>query len=288
MKKAFRKILLFTLMAAFLCMALPSCAAAGAQTEVQALFINVGKADAALFWLGDQRYLVDTGHKNSHEHLIRVLDAYGVDHLDGVIVTHTDKDHAGGLKKLLKSGVQVDMLYAGALHSEKSLEKHPVYEASDKYGVPVTWLSAGQTIDAGNGCAFEVVGPLTQDDENENNNSLVMYLTTPEGEMLLTGDMEWQEETELIEAGLIRRALVLKVAHHGDNDATTKPFAMLVRPEWAIISTSTEDEPDTPDSRVLTRLWQLGCTTAETQTAEVGIMITLRGGKADAQQIDWQ
>ena len=35
--------------------------------------------------------------------LERVLEAYGVTRLNGVVITHTDKDHVGGLKKLLNS-----------------------------------------------------------------------------------------------------------------------------------------------------------------------------------------
>ena len=225
-------------------------ACARAEGPVQALFINVGKADAALFLLGDQRFLVDTGTKGSYDQLERVLDAYGVTRLSGVVITHTDKDHVGGLKKLLKSDIAVDRVYAGTLHSEKSLEDHPVCEAAEKYAVPLTWLSAGDSIALEGGGAFDVLGPLTQDDEQENNNSLVLRLTTPQGDMLLTGDMELPEESELIEAGLISQAAVLKVAHHGNEDATSWQFVLLARPQWAVISTSSVEKPETPSSKV--------------------------------------
>lgn len=264
-------------------------APAMAQTDVQALFINIGKGDAALLFLGEARYLVDAGHKKHAEQLIRVLDAYDIRRLDGVIITHTDKDHAGGLKNLLKSGMQVDRLYAGTLHSEKSMDDHPVYEAAEKYGVPLTWLSAGDAVDAGGGCLFQVLGPLSLDKEKENNNSLVIRLTTPQGDMLLTGDMELPEEAELMNAGLIAQAPVLKVPNHGEDDATSQQFALLARPEWAIISTNTDEEPDTPDDKIISRLWKAGANIAVTQDAQVGILITMRDGKvADAQQINWQ
>lgn len=283
MKHAIR-ILSLCLIALFCFSLLP----ANANAQVSALFVNVRKADAALFWLNDRIYLIDTGHKDSLDQLQRVLDAYGVAHLDGIIVTHTDKDHVGGLKKLLKGGLTADRLYAGSLHSEKSLEDHPVYEASEKYGVPVTWLSAGDQIDAGDGCVFHVLGPIRQDNENENNNSLVLRLVTPEGDMLLTGDMELEEEADLLEAGLISRAEVLKVAHHGEDDSTSKVFALTVRPQWAVISTNTQDEPDTPDQKIISRLEMTRCVIAETQSAEVGILITLEDGKASAHEINWQ
>ena len=263
-------------------------ACARAETEVSALFINVGKADAALYLLGDQRFLIDTGTKDSYDQLDRVLEAYGVQRLDGVLITHTDKDHVGGLKKLLKSGIAVDALYAGTLHSEKSLEDHPVYEAAEKYDVPLTWLSAGEVIDLGNGCTFQVLGPLSQDDEDENNNSLVLRLLTPQGDMLLTGDMELEEENELIEAGLISQAAVLKVAHHGRDDTTSRQFALLVRPQWAVISTSTAERPDTPSAKVLSYLRDARASVAVTQEAQVGILITLEGGQASAEAINWR
>lgn len=260
---------------------------APARAEVRALFVNAGKADAALFWLGEACYLVDTGHKDGYEQLRRVLDTHGIVHLDGIIITHTDKDHVGGLKKLLKNGLSVDTLYAGTLHSEKDPQSHPVLEASQKYGVPLVWLSAGDRIEASRDCAFEVLGPLNRDEENENNNSLVLRLTTPDGSMLLTGDMETQEETDLIEAGLLARADVLKVAHHGRDDSTSKRFALLVAPQWAVISTSTSERPDTPSSKVLRALADAGASVAVTQDAQAGILITLADGSASAQRIGW-
>ena len=263
-------------------------ACARAEETVQALFINVGKADAALFLLGDQRFLVDTGTKDSYDQLERVLTAYGVTQLSGVVITHTDKDHVGGLKKLLKSDIAVDRVYAGTLHSEKSLEDHPVYEAAEKYGAPLTWLSAGETVALADGCAFHVLGPLSQDDEKENNNSLVLRLTTPQGDMLLTGDMELAEESELIEAGLISQAAVLKVAHHGNEDATSWQFVLLARPQWAVISTSSVEKPETPSSKVLSRLKDVKANVAVTQDAEVGILVTLEDGQAAAEAINWR
>lgn len=263
-------------------------ACARAEGPVQALFINVGKADAALFLLGDQRFLVDTGTKGSYDQLERVLTAYGVTRLSGVVITHTDKDHVGGLKKLLKSDIAVDRVYAGTLHSEKSLEDHPVYEAAEKYDAPLTWLSAGETVALADGCAFHVLGPLSQDDEEENNNSLVLRLTTPQGDMLLTGDMELQEESELIEAGLISQAAVLKVAHHGNEDATGWQFVLLARPQWAVISTSSVEKPETPSSKVLSRLKDVKANVAVTQDAEVGILVTLEDGQASAEAVNWR
>lgn len=106
--------------------------------------------------------------------------------------------------------------------------------------------------------------------------------------MLLTGDMELPEESELIEAGLISQAAVLKVAHHGNEDATSWQFVLLARPQWAVISTSSVEKPETPSSKVLSRLYDVKAGVAVTQDAEVGILVTLRDGQAGAEAINWR
>lgn len=266
----------------------PASVMAGEAERTSALFINVGKADSAVFFVGGKTYLVDTGTKGSAEAMLRALKTYEVTHLDGVMITHTDKDHVGGLKALLKSDITVAQLYAPRLHNEKSDEEHPVYEASQKNDIPMTWLSAGDMISVDENASFTVLGPLSRDPENENNNSLVMNLQTQHGNMLLTGDMEYAGEAELLDAGVIPMATVLKVAHHGEDDASGKRFLSAVRPKWAIISTSAEEEKDTPDPKVIKLLWGVKASVAVTQDATCGIYVSLREGNVTAEKIDYQ
>ncbi len=253
-----------------------------------ALFLNVGKADAALYFLSGQVYLIDTGTKDSAPALLKGLETYGIKKLHGVFITHTDKDHVGGLKTLLESGMAVDQLYAPRFHSEKSDEKHPVYKAAQEFDLPMTWLQAGDGVVVDEGTSFTVLGPLTKDPENENNNSLVLDLQTPEGNMLLVGDMEFAEEEALLRAGAIPKATVLKVGHHGEDDASGVAFLSTVKPQWAVISTSTEEEKDTPDPKVMGLLWQVKANVAVTQEATCGILVTLAAGTATAQKIDYK
>ena len=284
-RRGIRTMAVCLLLAALVCVCAPPYWPAAADGEIRALFVNVGKADAALFFLGEERYLVDAGTKGSFDALERALSLYGVTKLDGVIVTHLHKDHVGGLRKLLKSDISVERLYAGTMRSDEYEGDDAVATLAADYQIPLTRLAAGDSLPAGDS-VFRVLGPLSRDAENENNNSLVMRLETPEGSMLLAGDMEREEEEELLDAGLIAPAAVLKTGHHGDDDATGKRLVLQVKPQWAIISTSTEEEPDTPDSKVMYRLWEVKAGVAVTQSATVGIMITLRGGAATAEESD--
>ena len=255
---------------------------------VKAVFMNVGKADAALLMLGDKRYLIDTGTKDSADAMLRALAYYQVSKLDGVFITHTDSDHVGGLKALLKSDVAVAGLYAPSFYNMKSLEKHPVYKQAQKYAVPLTWLNAEDSVSVSDAMRFDVLGPLTHDTLNENNNSLVMRLVTPQGDMMLTGDMEIPEEQALLAAGLVQSAAVLKVGHHGEQDASSEGFLYTVKPQIAVISTNTLEEPDTPDPAVLGRLWNIGAEVFVTQKATCGVQVTLSGGNAVGRLVDYE
>ena len=253
-----------------------------------ALFINVGKADCAALFVEGKTYLVDTGAKGSSEAMLRALDAYDVEYIDGVFITHTDKDHVGGLTALLQSDIVVERLYAPQLHKHDNIEKHPVNEASKEENIPLTWLAAGDVVTAGEGSVFTVLGPVSRDVENENNNSLVLHLRTPHGDMLLTGDMEAEAEAELLAAGSVPQSAVLKVAHHGKKGTSSDLFLSIVRPQWAVVSTDTNVEPNTPAARVVRQLWALKAGVAVTQTVTCGILVTLHDGVATAEEINYQ
>ena len=255
----------------------PSAESADAQT-LSLLAINVVKADALLLRSGETAYLIDTGTKKSFDALYAALQSEGITRLDGVILTHTHSDHAGGLKKLLESDIAIDALYASAYY-DCDLEKHPVTKALKKADQqpPVTWLKGGDTLPLQGG-TLEVLGPLGPSDK-ENNNSLVLLASGGGGTMLLAGDMEFPEEAELLSAGLIPRVDVLKVGNHGEGDATSDAFIAAAQPRVAVISTNTPEEPDTPDPRVIRLLNRYGIPILQTQDTPLGVQVTLTNGE---------
>ena len=194
-----------------------------------------------------------------------------------MIITHTHKDHAGGLKKLLKSGIQVDRIYASAYYNTDE-EDHPAVKALKKNDGEITWISGGDTLPFGEG-SLRVIGPIARDPEKENNNSLVLLASAGGGTLLLTGDMEFPEEASLIRAGLIPHADVIKIGNHGEDDATSTDLIRTVTPSLAVISTNTEDEPDTPSPRVMKLLENWNVKVLQTQDTENGVLVTFRNGE---------
>ena len=249
------------------------------ENEMSLLAINVRKADALLLRCGTSAYLIDTGTKKSADDMLAVLRGEGITRLDGVILTHTHADHVGGLKALLESGIEIENIYTSKYYVLKKEDgKHPVDKAIKKKDYEVTYLAAGDTLPLDGG-KLTVVGPLEKNEEAENCNSLVLLAEGGGGSILLTGDMEFPEEASLLDAGLIPHADVLKIANHGESDATSDALVAAVSPSLAVISTNTVDEPDTPDPRVMRLLSGANIPVLITQDSEKGILVILRNGE---------
>ena len=258
---------------------------AGETAGAELLCLNVGKADCLLLRVQGKAFLIDTGYAYNYGLLTTALARFGVERLEAVFLTHPHNDHEGGLSLLAASDMPVGAWYAPALYFDVKPQKHALVVAAALRGEEVTWLNAGDTIPISDTAALHVLGPVTLSDENENNNSLVLHVQTPDGDMLLAGDMKLAEEYTLLKSGVVPQCAVLKAGHHGDGGASGDSFVRAVMPKLAVISTSTAEEPDTPDAAVLARFDRYGVRTIVTQDTADGVLVTLRGGEISAQDI---
>lgn len=277
-----KRIIALLLMMALAPAGIPGTAAPAAQAgEMSLLSINVRKADAHLLRCGESVYLIDTGTKKSFDTLYRVLRENGITRLTGVILTHSHADHRGGLKSLVQSDIIVERVYTTAYYAPEKADKvNPIVTALKKTDLELTYLKSGDQLPLDGG-TLQVLGPLQEmtESDDENSNSLVLLATGGGGTLLLTGDMEFPEEESLLAAGLIPHADVIKIGNHGEGDATSEALIDAVTPSLAIISTNTEDEPDTPDPRVMRRLLRRNIRVLETQQATNGVLVTFRNGE---------
>ena len=258
-----------------------------AHAEVSMLAISVGKGDALLIQSGDYTCLVDTGKKDNEPQLRKALKYAGVSALDAVFITHTDKDHTGGLKWLRKSGIKIGAIYASAYYPESSTDKHQAIKTAEKLGLAVNWLKAGDTVPLGeSGAVFRVLAPEYEIPGNEDDNSLVMMLESPHGKMLLAGDMELMQEQVLLSGGADLRCDVLKVPNHADTDACSNELIAACGAKIAVISTSTEEKSDTPAKRVLKGLKNSGCETYITENCKIGVLVRMSEGNISAEYIN--
>ncbi len=264
-----------------------------AETAVELFATNVGKGDALVLRVGDYRCLIDAGRPWALGRVCRALARMGVtDGLDAVFLTHTDGDHAGGLEWLaggvLPRELAVGQWYAPAMFTGVKAKKHPAALAAASRGQSVNWLERGDVIPLGDtGATLRVLAPASLFEDKDNNNSLVMLLECDQGRMLFTGDMELPEEAELLSFGDDLRCDVLKVANHADDDTTSAAFVAACAAKLAVISTDSEEKPETPDPGVVSRLQAAGSEVVVTQDAGLGIMVTLKDGAAGVEYVDF-
>ena len=215
--------------------------------------IGIGNADCFLLTLPDGQFiLIDTGRKKDFDLISSVLDAKGVTAIKTLVLTHGHEDHAGGLKKLLER-YSVERICTAKVDDITFSKK--ILETIALSGADHQKIAAGETMDFGS-VQIEVLAPLRADPKNENNNSLVLRATYLDTAFLLMGDAEFEVEQELIEHGGDLRADVLKVAHHGENDATGMQFLLAVAPRFAAVTGDDEEDKETLSPEVLDRLRQ--------------------------------
>ena len=142
-------------------------------------------------------------------------------------------------------------------------------------GVPLVKLEPGAVVPLSDGVFFEVFAPYRYNPGDDNNNSMVLKLRVNGVELLFASDMLYDEEKTLLNRDFDLSADVLKVGHHGKKDATSINFLNAVSPKIAIISTDSEEEPDTPHESILGMLKDMEAEIHVTEDYDAGILLTV-------------
>lgn len=204
---------------------------------VSVSFINVGKADAIFITCEDYRVLIDAGEDRDAQAVSSYLKRYGADTLDLVVSTHPDKDHIGGMSKIIDEfGVKN---FWQPLISEDLIPETSAYtnlvNSLEENNIGIIYPSAGYKAVFGS-MELTVLSPGKNYDST-NNNSIVTRLDCYGRSFLFMGDAETEAEQDLIASNPESlNADVLKISHHGSNNGTGNEFLQLVSPEYAVLS----------------------------------------------------
>ena len=243
------------------------------------LFVNVGKADAAILRIKDVTVLIDTGSAESAPQLIAALNALGVARIDAVFITHSHSDHLGGLDAL-SANYQIPMVYSPFYSEADKNGIGKIVKRAEKLHLPHKELLAGDVVPITSDVSFTMLGPLSLNEADDNDNSLVLQFTYGTKTFLFAGDMQFAEEQAIIDSGASLKSDVLKVGNHGNPDATSDNFGALVSPAFAVISTDTSVDADSANPRVYAAL--PNATIEVTQDFPLGVLLTLDSSGAIA------
>lgn len=220
--------------------------------EMTFSFITVGKGDAFLLEIPHQGYyMFDTGKKEDWEQIKAVLQKKSVRELKGLFLSHGHKDHVGNMEKILQE-FPVEAVYISGKDTV-SYKEVDVYDIAKKAGVTVKKMQGGESLLLGK-ARIGVWIPKNEDKRNENNNSMVLRIVYGNTEILLTGDMEMEEEAQYLAENIKIQADILKLGHHGETDATSITLLERVKPEYGLITGNEEENPDSVNPEIAARL----------------------------------
>ena len=97
-------------------------------------------------------------------------------------------------------------------------------------------------------------GDIIVTESDINNNGVVLHISVGKVSFLLTADIMWEAEFELINHRADLASTVLKVAHHGSYTSTTQEFLAVVNPKIVVILVGEDNPFGHPSGKVMVRL----------------------------------
>ena len=240
-------------------------------------FIDVGQGDATLVQSGGQNYLIDAGKPEAGPEVVDFLRSRGVEELSGLVATHPDADHVGGLPDVLDAFPVSTVYVSGDTKGTSSF--NTFLRAVREEGADVAQARAGMTFDWG-GTNVRVLSPPAGNlYEDANENSVSTLLTRGSARVLLAGDAENKAEEYMSTHGDTGPLTVLKVNHHGSNTSTTPLFLSRFRPEVAVIPVG-ENSYGHPTPQTLRRLKTVGARVFRTDE-DGDVIVTIQNGEVE-------
>ena len=220
---------------------------------VRVTVFDVGQGQSVLLQSRGKNYLVDCGGDNPNsaaDTVVRQLRSQGIPSLDGLILTHYDKDHAGGVVNLLTQ-ISADTLYLPYIEDDTDTKE----QLKSLYSEDIDWVRDVTLIAEAFGKITLVPGENSAD---ENEGSMCILFQTENCDILITGDRSTKGEQALMERVALPQLELLVVGHHGADSSTGYPLLHKTLPEVAIVSVSGNNAYGHPAEGVLERLQAFG------------------------------
>ncbi|MBE7042262.1 MAG: MBL fold metallo-hydrolase [Ruminococcaceae bacterium] len=213
--------------------------------------IDVGQGDSTLILGETQTMLIDAAEQEYADEICLYLSELGIKKIDYLVATHPHDDHIGGMADVM-SQFRVDCLVLTDEPSDINDYQNMLYTAEQKE-IPILIPETGDMIPFAD-AQCTVLGPVTMDQNNSNNNSMIVKLTYGEVDFLFMGDAERSLERDLVDGWDDLSSEVLRVGHHGSDTSSNQFFLERVMPEYAVISCGLNNQFGHPSSDAIHRL----------------------------------
>ncbi len=236
-----------------LCLALLASWAEPLMSPCRLTVLDVGQGQAILIQSEGRTVLIDCGgsrDKDAADLTAQTLLSQGIRSIDALILTHGDRDHAGGAGYFLGRIPAAKLILPGNLDSEEA----------DALGTQCSGgtIPVSQPLSMTVGSSRITVYPPPFVEES-NENSLCILLESENLTALITGDRSGFGERLLLREYALPDVDVLIAGHHGSKHATCQELLDAVTPETVIISVGADNGYGHPAPELLERLEAFGC-----------------------------
>lgn len=169
--------------------------------------------------------------------ILPYLKQQGID-VKGIVISHDDNDHSGGLPSLLRQFPTSHLISSGQNHLN-----HSFFEFCEK---GKKWQFGQLTLSA--------IFPEQAVKRAKNANSCVLLVEIGKFRVLLTGDVGSEQERQFVD--LLGKVDILQVGHHGSNTSTSHTLLAHIQPKVAVISAGRWNPWQLPNRLVEKRLAQ--------------------------------
>jgi competence protein ComEC len=233
--------------------------------KLRITFLYVGQGDCTLIETPDgSNIMIDCGMKdfkfNSGENtIVPYLKRKGISQIDLLILTHLHNDHIGGIESVLQN-FRVKKIIDNGTKENNSLVRN-MENLITENKIPRINLYSGDFIEGFGNIRLFILNPDKNDSliTNEHTKSIVVKLKYENTEALFIGDLNIEGDNLMTNSyGDFLKSDILKVSHHGSKNASSTPFLLKCKPDYAVISCGKDNVFGHPSELVLTKLDALG------------------------------
>jgi competence protein ComEC len=225
--------------------------------------LDVGQGLSSIVRTAHHVLVFDTGPVFSSEAdsgsriVVPHLRGRGMSRVDGLIVSHDDRDHSGGTESLLRATPVrwvASSLPAGDPRLARAERTLPCFA-----GQAWEWDDVRFEMLHPAWASYNNAAAARDSDSRDNDRSCVLRVVASGGSILLTADIEGTAEAQLLErAATPLSSEVVVVAHHGSATSSSHAFVEHVHPRIAIVPVGHRNRFGHPAAAVLERYARAG------------------------------
>lgn len=236
-----------------------------AETALRFIVLNVGEGEAVLLQQGHQGFLIDTGHIGMSAYVLARLQHYGIEELQGIILTNLRPERAGGYFYLRQHFPEVTLYYNGhVLPDNISPDSSRWIYQGLQQDPHIRTLHQGESIQW-HDVAINALWPDGYRGHDINYHSLVLEIGYQSHKILFMSNAGQDVEAALLARHLLPQQVdVLLVGYYGAAYSSSIPFLSYVQPRYGIISVNKGNVRGFPHAAVIARLKRISTTVLRT------------------------